>query len=128
MANLFFFLPLLLPPSLSHRGQPRPHHRGQPAGQQGAPGGHEHSQAHISVLQPPRPHGREAAAGIHGQLALSLTPSFSLLLSPGSSRDGEKYRFLLKFLSKSNDFDCPGWPGAAGMEKSIDYLKIPFKK
>ena len=39
----------------------------------------------------------------------------------GSGREGEKNRFLLKFLSKSNDFDRPGWPGAAGTEKSIDF-------
>ena len=39
----------------------------------------------------------------------------------GSSRDEEKYRFYSKFLLKSNDFDCPGWPGAAGMDKSIDF-------
>ena len=39
----------------------------------------------------------------------------------GSGRDGEKYRFSLKFLLKSHDFDCPGWPGAAGMEKSVDF-------
>ena len=74
VANLFFFLPLLLPPLVS----------------------------------------------------LFLTPSFSLLLSPGSSRDGERYRFSIKFLLKSNDFDCPGWPGAAGMEKVSIFIEIPF--
>ena len=40
----------------------------------------------------------------------------------------ERYRFLINFLLKSNDFDCPGWPGAAGMEKyrfSIKFLRFP---
>ena len=50
----------------------------------------------------------------------------------GSGRDGEKYRFSLKFFLKSNDFHCPGWPGAAGLEKHIDFIisksKVLFKK
>ena len=51
-----------------------------------------------------------------------------MLLIARAGRDGEKYRFLLKFLSKRNDFDCPGWPGAAGMEKSIDFHWNSFQK
>ena len=34
--------------------------------------------------------------------------------------DGKKYQFSFTFLLKNNDFHCPGWSGAAGMEKSID--------
>ena len=45
----------------------------------------------------------------------------------GSGRDGKKYRFLIKFLLKSSDFDCPGWPGAAGMEKYRFLIKF-FEK
>ena len=46
----------------------------------------------------------------------------------GSGRDGKEYRFLLAFLLKSNDFDCPGWPGAAGIEKTYRFLiKILLK-
>ena len=35
--------------------------------------------------------------------------------------DGKRYRFLIKILSKSNDFDCPGWPGVAGLSKTMPH-------
>ena len=46
----------------------------------------------------------------------------------GSGRDRKKSRFVIKFLLKSSDFDCPGWPGAAGMEKSKDFQLNSFQK
>ena len=53
---------------------------------------------------------------------------FDCLGWPGAAgRDREKYQ-LLKFLLTSNDFDCPGWPGAAGMEKSIDFYEKSIEK
>ena len=45
------------------------------------------------------------------------------ILIARAGRDGEKHRFLIKSLLKTNDFDCPGWPGTAGMEKSIDFYR-----
>ena len=49
-------------------------------------------------------------------------------LLAGSGRNGKKYRFLIKFLLKGSEFDCPGWPGAAGIEKSINFYLNSFQK
>ena len=38
----------------------------------------------------------------------------------------KKILFLIEILLKSNDFECPGWPGAAGMEKSNDFFIKTF--
>ena len=43
------------------------------------------------------------------------------------AQDKEKYRFLSKFFSKSNDFDRPAWPGVAVIEKVSIFIEIPFK-
>ena len=38
-----------------------------------------------------------------------------------AARNWAAQTFLIKILLKSNDFDCPGWPGAAGIEKRNDF-------
>ena len=45
-----------------------------------------------------------------------------------AARNWVAQTFLIKILLKSNDFDCPGWPGAAGMEKSNDFSIKSFQK
>ena len=45
-----------------------------------------------------------------------------------AARNWAAQTFLIKILLKSNDFDCPGWPRAAGMEKSMDFQLKSYEK
>jgi len=46
----------------------------------------------------------------------------------GSGRGSKKQRFLIKILLKSIDFECRGWPGAAGGQKELKEIKRNQKK
>ena len=103
MANLFFFLPLLLPLSLS-----------------------------LSPSFSLSPFSRERPGWSKVSIFIKISfekYDFDCSGWPGRERPGwKKYRFLLRCLLKSNGFDCPGWPGAAGREKKYRFsLKFLLK-